>query len=102
MNEYFKLINSAEFAIFGDKRQQGGGNLYHLLASGTKIFLMRENSLLQYFRDKGYYVYEFERDLNSYKDFIPLDNYKKEKNRALALSEYSSKEINRVYENLID
>lgn len=101
-DEYFKTINSVEVAIFGHTRQQGGGNLYQLLASGVKIFLRAQNNLLQYFRDEGYYIYEFESDLNSLDAFRPLEEDKKQHNRELALKEYSQEEIDRVYRKLID
>ena len=44
---------------------------------GTKVFLREENSLYTYYKDKGYHVFSFERDLKSF------EAYMKEKGKEL-------------------
>ena len=38
-DEYFDKIDSAQFALFGQKRQEAKGNIGHLLTVCTKVFL---------------------------------------------------------------
>lgn len=80
-DEYFHLVNTVEVAIFGAKRQEASGNISTLLKSGTKVFLREDNNLLQYYKEKGYVVFSFEKDLNSIDDLKPLTPEKQEYNR---------------------
>lgn len=71
-DEYFNLIDRAQVALFGQKRQEATGNIGHLLTVGTKVFLREENPMYAYYKSKGYYVYSFEKDLKSIDDLSPL------------------------------
>ena len=70
--EYFNIINKPQVALFGQKRQEAAGNIGRLLIVGTKVFLREDNPMLSYYRDKGYCVFSFEKDLNSIEDLNPL------------------------------
>lgn len=70
--QYTKFISSIEIAIFGARRQEAAGNIILLLESGAKVFLREDNNTLNYYREKGYYIYSFENDLNSIEDLKPL------------------------------
>lgn len=70
--EYFSKINSAQVALFGQKRQEATGNIGRMLIVGTKVFLREENLLLKYYRDKGYLIYSMEKDLTSIDSLSPL------------------------------
>ncbi len=71
-SEYFALINTIEVAIIGSRRQEAAGNIINLLSNGTKVFLREDNNLLQYYREKGFIIYSYEKDLNSLADLQPL------------------------------
>lgn len=70
--EYFTLINRTEVAIMGARRQEAAGNIISLLSNGTKVFLREDNNLLQYYRERGFIIYSYDRDLNSIDDLRPL------------------------------
>ena len=70
--DYFNIINKPQVALFGQKRQEAAGNIGRLLIVGTKVFLREDNPMLSYYRDKGYCVFSFEKDLNSIEDLNPL------------------------------
>ena len=50
---------------------------------GTKVFLREENSLYTYYKDKGYHVFSFERDLKSFEDLAPLSEEQMIHNRKI-------------------
>ena len=79
--KYFDIINKPQVAMFGQKRQEAAGNIGRLLIEGTKVFLREDNPMLKYYRDKGYYVFSFENDLNSIEDLNPLTYDEKVHNR---------------------
>ena len=80
-DEYFKVIDNVTTAIYGQHRQEGGGNLIKAFQSGVKVFLREDNNLLQLFRDWGLKVYSFEKDLKSLDDLItPLSREDQENN----------------------
>ena len=70
--EYFALINKVEVAVIGARRQEAAGNIINLLSNGTKVFLREDNNLLQYYREKGFIIFSYEKDLNSLADLQPL------------------------------
>ena len=70
--EYFTLINRAEVAIMGARRQEAAGNIINLLSNGTKVFLRENNNLLQYYREQGFIIFSYDKDLNSMDDLRPL------------------------------
>ena len=72
VDEYNKFLDSIPVAIFGALRQEAAGNIMRLLRSGTKVFLRDGNPLLSYYREKGFIIFSFERDLNSLEDLQPL------------------------------
>lgn len=80
-SEYFEMINRAEVAIFGARRQEASGNIINLLGNGTKVFLRDDNNLLQYYKKKGFIIYSYDKDLNSIEDLQPLTLEEQQYNR---------------------
>lgn len=72
LQDYYRVIDTPESAIFGQKRQEATGNIGHLLTAGTKVFLREDNPLLQYYKEKGYYIFSFEHDLKTIDDLKGL------------------------------
>lgn len=101
-NEYHRILKKTGIGFFGHRRQAAAGNIYYLLATGAKIFLRSDNNLLNYYREKGYHLYEFEKDFNAIGDLTLLDEQKQIENREIAQEEFSQKEMDRTYQNLID
>lgn len=80
-DKYFDILRTVDVAIFGQRRQEAAGNIIQLLKNGVKVFLRNDNNLLQYYREKGYYIYSFEDDLNGIEDLQPLTLEEKKYNR---------------------
>ena len=72
LEEYLESLSKTGIAIFGNNRQEGGGNLFPLLKSGAKVFLRKNNPFLDYCKKNGYIVFSVEDDLKSMKDLQPL------------------------------
>lgn len=70
--EYNRKIASFEVAIFGQLRQEATGNIFFLLACGTKVFLREGNVLYNHYKNRGFIIYSFEKDLNSIEDLAGL------------------------------
>lgn len=99
---YFKILNKVDVAIFGHRRQEAGGNLTYLLASGVKVFLRQDNNLLKFYKDKGIIIFCFEKDLNDEKDLAKLPIDSKIRNYELMLKLFSEKNVKKMYQDLID
>ena len=84
----------------GHRRQEAGGNISFLLRNGKKVFLREDNTLLQYYRDLGCFVYSFEKDLNSKDDLRPLTKEQQEINRNVMLKRISPEKIDDMMLNL--
>jgi len=100
--KYFELLNHIDVAIFGQRRQEGGNNIFYLLSIGAKVFLRRDNNMLKYLKDKGYFVFEFENDLNSVNDIYNFTFEEKKMNRKLVLAEFSQYKIDQTYKRLLN
>lgn len=82
---YYSTIKDVDVAIFGPRRQEASGNIIHLLKNGVKVFLREDNNLFDYYKQQGYLIFSFEKDLTSYEDLKPLTLPEKEYNRQIYL-----------------
>lgn len=71
-DDYFKVLDRVDVAIFGQRRQEASGNIIQLLKNGVKVFLRNDNNLLDYYREKGYLIYSFDDDLKDMGSLEPL------------------------------
>lgn len=62
-NEYFELIESCGYAIFGYERQAALGNVFHTFWIGAKVFLSETSINYQYFKQNNFIVYSIQHDL---------------------------------------
>lgn len=58
--EYFKLLDSCSYAIFGTIRQHSMGNIGYALRKGIKVFLYKDSIVYNYLKEFGYVVYAIE------------------------------------------
>ena len=79
--EYFRLLEKVDVAIFGQRRQEASGNIIQLLRNGVKVFLRNDNMLLNYYRARGYIIFSFEDDLIDEYSLRSLSILEKEHNR---------------------
>lgn len=102
-DEYFMLLGKVNVAIFGQHRQEGGGNLMRAFLSGTKVFLREDNNLLQLYRDWGLKVFSFEKDLNSLDDLLtPLSKEDQERNYIAINKEMSKEKVEESLKHFLD
>lgn len=99
--KYHDFLKTIEVAIFGHRRQEGGANIFFLLATGCKIFLRKESNLFKYLKDRGYHIYDFDNDLNSIDDLQPLAMELFLQNKHLVIEEFSLENVDSTYQNLI-
>ena len=59
-DEYFNLVDSCSYAVFGVIRQQAMGNVYHCLFKGMKVFLYKDSIVYKYLKKKDYVVFAIE------------------------------------------
>jgi len=100
--EYADILKNVGVAFFGQRRQEAGNNIFSLLANGAKVFLRRDNNMIEYFREMGYHIFEFESDFKSIDDLKPMPRHQQKENREYVLKEFSKEEIDKTYQNLID
>ncbi|MBD5237140.1 MAG: TDP-N-acetylfucosamine:lipid II N-acetylfucosaminyltransferase [Bacteroidales bacterium] len=88
LDEYNRLLLEAEYAVYGNWRQEAVGNILVLFYLGSKIFLSHRNPLLKMFRDMGLILFELEKiDEDSFQ--TPLNYEQKLINRKIISEKYS-------------
>ena len=100
-DEYEELLESVTVAFFGHRRQEAGGNILYLLASGVKVFLREDNNLLSFFKKIGIAVYSFENDFKKEMNLKPLDEHLQVLNNKIISQRFSEKEVQNMYKNLL-
>ncbi|GEO19534.1 TDP-N-acetylfucosamine:lipid II N-acetylfucosaminyltransferase [Cyclobacterium qasimii] len=90
LNEYNQILNQCGFAIMPHLRQQGMGNIYSLLYSGTKLFLFKKNPVYNFLKDMGVYFHSIEELMSNTRLLeSPLTQDEMEKNRIIINIHYS-------------
>lgn len=91
--DYFELVNGNAVALFGNNRQQAGGNIFTLLQSGTKVFLRNNNNMIKLLRDWGAHIYSFEDDLKSMEDLLTPLTIQQKKDNLDAINKHCNKDL---------
>ncbi|MFK8162623.1 MAG: hypothetical protein AB8H12_09185 [Lewinella sp.] len=99
--EYYARLNSFAAAIFGNRRQEAGANVFYLLAIGGKVFLRRDNTMLAWLREKGFILFCVETDLNKLSDLAPLSDSVAKQNRQRYLEVFSLDNERKMMSNLL-
>lgn len=99
--DYYNLLSGFAVAVFGHRRQQAAGNIFFLLAAGVKVFLRRDNNLLQWFREKDFLVYCVEEDLRTVADLRGLGPEEVAHNREVYLNTFSKNYENEMMEDIL-
>ena len=87
-SDYMVFLNSIDIAIFNNNRQQGMGNITALLYLGKKVFLSHENTILNYYKKMGCYIYDVD-DINSDGIFTETFENEAKTNRTIVQHECS-------------
>lgn len=96
MNEYLKLLNEIEYAIFNHERQEAMGVTIQLLSLGKPIFFNDKSPAFKSLKRRGYKVFSI-NDLISFKNVEQLDL---RINRDLLIEQYSIDVLNSFYTQL--
>lgn len=91
IDEYYELMQSCGIVIMNHYRQQAVGNVLAALFMGARVYLSEQNTLYQYLRRIGCYVYSIEKELvlENSEALKRLDKDKVDKNREILSSELS-------------
>ncbi|GAB3006303.1 hypothetical protein GCM10027284_25280 [Cyclobacterium sediminis] len=103
LKRYNQVLAKCAFAIMPQLRQQGMGNIYSLLYSGTKLFLFKENPVYEFLNKLGVCFYSIEELItNPQLIAIPLGSVEVENNRRIINNYYSKeKSLDRVAKIII-
>lgn len=100
-NEYAKLLNNCDVALFNTERQQALGNIFIMFALGKKVFLNKNNPTFRYFNSINVKTFLI-NDINdlSLEQFVSYsdDNIK---NNLEYINGYQDYEI-KAWKNLLD
>lgn len=101
--EYGKILNSVDVAIFNHDRQQAVGNILALLHLGKKVFIKNDITTWDFLNKKGLTVYNtYDIDKLSFEEFIFVDESLKEKNRKIIEKEFSEDKCAKLWENVFN
>ena len=101
--EYQKILNSVDVAIFNHDRQQALGNILILLHLGKKVFVKNDITTWNFLKKKGLTVYNtYDIDKSNFEEFIFLDESTKEKNREMVEKEFSEEKCVKLWRNIFE
>jgi len=98
-DEYFKIIDTCSYAVFGTIRQQAMGNIRYALSKGIKVFLYKESVAFASLKSLGFVVYAIE-DINAESFTTPLTKEEIMQNVEASANEYHRRD--NIYEECID
>ncbi len=61
--EYFKMVESVQYAIFYHERQQAMGNIYNALWNGCMVFISEKSPVYSFLKRCGYVFFTIQNDL---------------------------------------
>lgn len=89
LDEYNKLMVTAEICVFSSWRQEANGNVIIALYLGAKVFMSNRSPLYAYYKDMGLHLYELEK-MTAESFNISLTGAEKEHNRNILLDNFSA------------
>lgn len=101
--EYQKILNSVDVAIFNHDRQQALGNILTLLHLGKKIFIKNDITSWNFLKKKELAVYNtYDIDKLNFEEFIFMDESTKEKNIEMIEKEFSEEKCVKLWKNIFN
>ncbi|MDE6255519.1 MAG: TDP-N-acetylfucosamine:lipid II N-acetylfucosaminyltransferase [Muribaculaceae bacterium] len=88
LEEYNKRMLEAEYAVYGNWRQEAMGNIVIALYLGSKVFLSKRNPLLNFFGSVGIKIFILE-EVTEDSFQVPLSKDERENNRRLIQQNFS-------------
>lgn len=93
--EYQRVLDSVDMAVFCHNRQQGVGNCVQLLGRGVRLHLNASTTHFAHFRSEGFPVATL-----SEIDLQPLDKEARQRSHQLARSLYSERRLESQYRDI--
>lgn len=94
LEEYYKLLNNVDVAIMNHFRQQGAGNIVTLLYLGKKIYLNKEITTYNTFKEWGLNIYNIDSIVReSFNDFININKKEIQENRIMIKQKFNNDAI---------
>ncbi|MDI3478560.1 MAG: hypothetical protein PWQ59_2085, partial [Thermoanaerobacterium sp.] len=101
--EYGKILNSVDIAIFNHDRQQALGNILALLYLEKKVFIKSDITPWNFFKEKGLIVFDtYELENLTFDELIYMDENLKERNREIIAKEFSEEKCVELWKNIFD
>ncbi len=97
LNDYLKLLDEIDIAIFAHNRQQGMGNIITLLGLGKKVYMRSDITPWQLFNEIGVKVYDIKN-----LDITPIDEETSRKNHEIVKNYFSEERLKEQLINLFD
>ena len=99
LNDYYALMDTCSYAVYGVIRQQAMGNIFGCLAKGIKVFLYRDSLVYKFLKEDGFVVFAIE-DMDGSSFMKPLALTEIEQNREALLKKRQY--VNTIYEKAIE
>jgi dTDP-N-acetylfucosamine:lipid II N-acetylfucosaminyltransferase len=97
--EYWKLLNSCGYAIFGNESQAAMGNIFNSIKIGRKVFLPSTSIPFKFLTSLGLKIYSIDSDLSQDEICTPLQYSIIDKNRNIFNQYYSNDVLlNNIYD----
>jgi hypothetical protein len=101
--EYSKILNSVDIAIFNHDRQQALGNILALLYLGKKVFIKSDITPWDFFKGKGLIVFDtYGLDNLTFDELVYMDENLKERNREIIAKEFSEEKCAELWRNIFE
>ena len=98
-DEYLKLLNSVDIAIFNHERQQAVGNITNLLGLGKKVYIRSDITTWNFCKDHNLIVYD---TLKSFKDIFNIDKASLVENKKQVRKHFSEKKLIECWKKIFD
>ncbi|WP_121567488.1 TDP-N-acetylfucosamine:lipid II N-acetylfucosaminyltransferase [Petrotoga sp. Shatin.DS.tank11.9.2.9.3] len=101
--EYGKVLNSVDIAIFNHDRQQAIGNILALLYLGKKVFIKSDITPWDFFKEKGLTMFDtYGLDNLTFDELIYMDKNLRERNREIIAKEFSEEKCVELWKNIFE
>jgi hypothetical protein len=91
LSEYYNILNMVDVAIMNHHRQEGAGNIITLLYLGKKVYLNKEITTYNTFKEWGLKVYNIESILESdFHEFYNISESVKELNKKIIKEKFNN------------
>ena len=96
LNDYLKILEQVDIAIFNHDRQQAIGNIVNLLGLGKKVYLNSEVTTYPFFESIGIKIFDIEKEI----ELTPLDSETAASNRKVIEKYFSLRKLREDWQRI--